>query len=85
MEAGLERNEATQTLVATLENIEELKPKQEECVKLFTKSKDIGSNHWKQSPVQRDQTLFMKWIWVWLYQATLLLDRCLHVPGGIVL
>ena len=39
--AVLELDEAIQTVVAPLENIGELKPEPEECVKLFNKGKDI--------------------------------------------
>ena len=37
----LELDEGIQTVVATLANIEELKPEQEECVILLVKGKDI--------------------------------------------
>ena len=43
MAAVLELDVAIQTVVATLGNVEELKPEQEECVHLFIHCKDIVS------------------------------------------
>ena len=41
MAVELEQDEVIQTVVATLANIEECKPEQEECVILFIEGKDI--------------------------------------------
>ena len=43
MAAVAEVEEAIRTVVATLANIEDLKPEQEECVHSFIKGKDIVS------------------------------------------
>ena len=40
--ALLELDEAIKPVVATLANIAELKPEQEECVKLFIEGKDVA-------------------------------------------
>ena len=39
-------DEAIRTVVATLENIEELKPELEECVNVFIKCKAFPSYQW---------------------------------------
>ena len=44
MAAVLQLDEAIQTVVTTLANIEVLKLEQEECVHLFIKGKDIVQN-----------------------------------------